>query len=158
MTARARKPRKGRRRLGDEPFAHVAFGIPPTVSDAVDVLARAGLGSRSSIARTLVETAMEFGALEAFEEQAGPGGAEGGQAKARKPGPGRRRIGRDRLVNVSTMLEPAKLEEITKAAEPAGLPRGDVLRRLLIAGYEQMLAEGYKNLPAYRRSLRKRGR
>jgi hypothetical protein len=150
------KSHKGRKRLGKEPFAHVAFAIPPTVSDAIDTLTRSGYGTRSSIARTLVETGLDSGALETFGSQTSPPDAEGDAEPTRKPGPGRQRVGRDRMVNVSTMIEPAKLEQIMAVAEPTGLPRGDALRRLLTSGYERMLAEGYRNLPAYKRSLRKK--
>lgn len=48
------------------------------------------------------------------------------------------------MVNVSTMVE------------PADLPRGDAMRRLLTAGCEQMLVEGYRYLPAHKHSLRKK--
>lgn len=157
----ATKSRKGRKRLGKEPFAHMAFAIPPTASDAIDTLANAGFGTRSSIARALVETGLESDALDSFAEDAPENevdGAEGEPTKTRKPGPGRQRVGRDRMVNVSTMIEPAKLEQVMVAAEPAGLPRGDAMRRLLMAGYEKMLVEGYRNLPAYKRFIRKKKR
>lgn len=86
----ATKSHKGRKPLGREPFAHVAFAITPTASDAIDTLANAGRGTRSSIARTFIETGLESGAIETFAEDAAEnegGYAEGDPTKARKAGP-----------------------------------------------------------------------
>lgn len=64
----------------------------------------------------------------------------------RKPGPGRRREGREAMVLVSTLMEPAMLAGIERTAEQSNLPRGHVLRRLAEMGLEHILVTGYQTV------------
>lgn len=169
MTAPRKKTHKGRKRLGKEPFETLSFAISPSMMDAILLHGENGFGKKSTVARGLVEAGIAAGVLDeltgrgdggegdcgddgvAAGDDAGESAAsdadEGdGVPKARKPGPGPKRIGRERMVSVTTMLEPATVRRIEAAAEAAGLPRGDVLRRCAQAGFERVIVEGYRKV------------
>lgn len=143
-SVRATESHPGRKRLGKELLAHITLPLPPSVIEVVDVLAKSGFGTRSSIVRTLIQTGFEQGELDSLSQQVAIDSAE------RKPGSGRKRIGRERMDKVSTLIEPAMLERIEQAAKSAGISRSDALRRLLVAGYEYMIVSGYQQLPEYK--------
>lgn len=74
--------------------------------------------------------------------------------KPRKPGPGRRREGREPMVLVNATLDPVLLGRIETVANEAGLPRSHVLRLLAEAGFAELVDAGYQKLDAESQAAR----
>jgi hypothetical protein len=149
MTA---KSHRGRKRLGKQPYTRFTVSIAPSMLDAIDFLSEQGMGARATVLRAFIEAGSKATSIDELINQAA---TERDDPTTRNPGPGGKLIGRERLVKVSTMVEPKLFEAVGAAAEYASIPKGDLLRRLAEAGYQQVILRGYTTLPATKRTTKK---
>ena len=153
VSASATKARHGRKPIGEEPLARVTVTVSPSMLDAVDLLVAGGAGKRATILRGLLMDGLTGAGLDALVDAPGVGvkgdpkaeGGGGDKASAqRRPGPGSKRIGREPLVHVSVLANQEAIASIEDAARRTGLPRADVMRRLIESGYREVLLRGYR--------------
>lgn len=146
----------GRKSLGKGESVTFSFVMPPSMLDAVSLIVAQGpYGQKSTVLRAFVTAGLDqVDDLMAFA-RAPERTSDDGEGTPRKPGPGPKRIGRERMVTATVILKGEVAASIVSAAQEAGIPKGNLVRQLAQLGFQQTILAGYKTLPEVKKRLRK---